>query len=73
MSKKTTRVQLEMPPNSFERLKNLKEITEASSYSEVIRSALALYEDLIQRISVGDKILLKDIDGNVSPYNILLP
>ena len=44
----TTRVQLEMPPQAMERLQRLKEKTEAASYAEVIRSALRLFEALVE-------------------------
>jgi hypothetical protein len=48
MAKETTRVQMEMPPKSMERLAALKDKTEASSYAEVVKNALRLYEALIK-------------------------
>ena len=49
----TTRVQLEMPPQAMERLQRLKERTEAASYAEVIRSALRLFEALVDEHEKG--------------------
>lgn len=43
-AKKTTRVQLELPPKAMKRLVSLKERTEAASYAEVVRNALVHYE-----------------------------
>jgi Arc/MetJ-type ribon-helix-helix transcriptional regulator len=42
---KTTRVQLELPEPSMERLKALKDKTEAASYAEVIKNSLRFDED----------------------------
>lgn len=44
---KTTRVQIELPEQARTRLKSLKELTEAVSYSEVIKNALKVYEKSI--------------------------
>ena len=57
---KVPRVQLELRPIAFERLLRLKKITEAASYSEVLRNALIHYEamltngsDHVNGVSVG--------------------
>ena len=68
----STRVQLELPEKSMERLLNLKELTEASSYAEVIKNSLRLYEAIISEISNGNEIMLKDKDGNIGPYHIFV-
>lgn len=59
----TTRVQLDMPPKSMERLKRLRERTEASSYAEVIRDALRLYEFAINETEAGRRIKSANEDG----------
>ena len=46
------RVQFDLPPRSMERLNALKLKTEASSYAEVVKNALRLYEALIEEIEV---------------------
>lgn len=53
------RVQVDMPPRSLERLKHLQDITEATSYSEVLRNALRLYEAMILETEAGSKILIE--------------
>ena len=53
------RVQMDLPPRSFERLKRLQELTEAASYAEVMRNALRLYEALILEADAGNEILIK--------------
>jgi hypothetical protein len=73
MSKKdktSTRVQLELPEKSMERLVALKDETEASSYAEVIKNALRLYENMIHQHEAGRIILLKDPDGTVVEYQV---
>ncbi len=65
----TKRVQMEMPPRSFERLKLLQQKTEASSYAEVVRNALRLYEALVDEVESGNRILIER-QGTVSPLII---
>lgn len=68
----TTRVQLELPPQAMERLQRLKDKTEASSYAEVIRNALRLYEALIGEAERGSEFAVKGADGAFTPYRIFL-
>jgi hypothetical protein len=65
---KTTRVQLELPEPSMERLKLLKDKTEAASYAEVIKNALRLYEALIGEAEAGNEVLIKSQDGTEKIY-----
>lgn len=67
-----TRVQLDLPPHSMERLSNIKQKTEAASYAEVIRRAVQLYETLINELIEGNEFMIRDRDGNVSPYKFFL-
>ena len=60
---------MDMPPKSVERLKALQEKTEASSYAEVVRNALQLYEALIEETDNGGRILIER-DGNAAPLVI---
>lgn len=48
--RKTTRVQIELPEKAMDRLKRLKDQTEAGSYAEVIRNALISYEAMLVRV-----------------------
>jgi hypothetical protein len=43
----------------MERLKALKDKTEAASYAEVIKNALRLYEALIGEAEAGQEVLIK--------------
>jgi hypothetical protein len=58
--RETTRVQFELPPASMERLRKLKELTEAGSYAEVFRNALRYYEFLIQQAEAGNEVVVQD-------------
>jgi Arc/MetJ-type ribon-helix-helix transcriptional regulator len=68
----TTRVQLEMPPQAMERLQRLKERTEAASYAEVIRSALRLFEALVEEHEKGSEFALKRQNGETLAYKIFV-
>lgn len=50
MKEKTVRVQFELPQRSFDRLVKLKKEMEASSYAEVVRQALKVYEDKFKKL-----------------------
>lgn len=53
------RIQMDLPPRSVERLKQLQELTEAASYAEVMRNALRLYEALILETQKGHELLIR--------------
>lgn len=71
MEKKTTRVQLELPESSMERLKALREKTEASSYAEVIKNSLRLYEALIKETESGNEVSVKHSNGKETSYRLI--
>ena len=61
MEKKTkTRVQLELPDASMERLKRLKDRTEAASYADVVKSAFLLMEHLVTLSDEGKTLTAVD-------------
>jgi hypothetical protein len=66
------RVQFDLGPRSVERLNALKLKTEASSYAEVVKNALRLYEALIEETEGGKQFLVRDEHGVVSPYRMFL-
>ena len=68
----TTRVQLELPPQAMERLKRMREKTEASSYSEVIRNALRVFEALMDEHEKGGEFSLKRQNGEIVAYKIFV-
>jgi hypothetical protein len=71
MEKKTTRVQLELPNASFERLKQLQKRTEAASYAEVIRNALRLYEGLLKEADAGNDVVVRQANGGEVIYKAI--
>jgi hypothetical protein len=68
--RETTRVQIELPPASMERLKALKDKTEASSYAEVTKHAFKLYERMIELAESGSVFLIRDKQGNTKELEI---
>jgi hypothetical protein len=68
--RETTRVQIELPPASMERLKALKDKTEASSYAEVTKNAFKLYERMIELAESGNVFLVRDKKGNTRELEI---
>jgi hypothetical protein len=67
-----SRVQLDFAPRSMERLNVLKLKTEASSYAEVVKNALQLYEALIEETESGKQFLTRDKDGVMAPFRLFL-
>jgi len=61
---------MELSQNSFDRLNRLKEIVEATSYTEVMKDALRLYEYFVQKDNEGAQFQVKSKDGNVSDIKI---
>ncbi len=57
-------MQFEMAPKSMERLRALKDKTEAASYAEVFRNALRFYEFLISQAEMGNEVVIESKDGS---------
>lgn len=66
----TARLNLLLPAKSIERLDRLKEKTEATSYAEVIRNAIRLYEGIIAEYEKGNKVQVIDADGKPTTLSI---
>lgn len=66
MSATVKRVQLDLPPQSLSRLQALKEVTESSSYAEVIKNALRMYEYFVSESEKGKTFYIRDTSGNLS-------
>ncbi|MGF7001261.1 hypothetical protein P3T25_009654 [Paraburkholderia sp. GAS32] len=60
-----------MQQKSYDRLQLMKEKTEASSYAEVLKNALRLYEAIIDQYDAGRRLYLKDKDGTLVEYKVL--
>ncbi len=67
-----TRVQFDLSARAMDRLNELKEKTEATSYAEVVKNALKLYDGLIEEVERGSEFLIRDKDGKVIPFRIFL-
>lgn len=63
--KKTTRVQMELPAAAMERLKQLRDKTEASSYAEVTKNAYRLYDRFVDMSLAGNTFMIKERDGQI--------
>ena len=72
MKRATTRIQLELPPASMERLTLLKEKTEATSYAEVTKNAYRLYERLIELVESGEVLCIRGKDGKTRDVEIFV-
>ena len=68
--KETTRVQLELPSASMDRLRTLKEKTEAISYAEVAKNALKVYERLIDLSEGGHTLMVRGPDGKIKEIEL---
>jgi hypothetical protein len=67
---KKVRVQIDLAPQSFDRLKRLKDITEASSYTDVLKDALRLYEFIIENDQKGATLKIVDESGRESDLKV---
>jgi hypothetical protein len=72
MKRATTRIQLELPPASMDRLTSLKEKTEATSYAEVTKNAYKLYERLIELTEAGQRLCVRGKDGVTRDFEIFV-
>lgn len=64
------RIQFDLPDKSIIRLKHLREVTEASSYAEVVKNALRLYEIVIQETENGNSFAVIDKEKNAKEFVI---
>lgn len=69
-SSEKERINLALSPRAFEQLEKIREKTEASSYTEVFRNAIKLYDALIEEAEQGNEFLVRDKNGNLTSYKI---
>ena len=62
------RVQFAIGPRSAQRLTRLMDDTEAETSAEVVRKALRLYDAWLQEHKNGHQIMLRKVDGELSPF-----
>ena len=70
--KNTTRVQMELPASAMERLKELRDKTEAASYAEVTKNAYRLYDRLVDMAINGDTLIVQSKDGQQKEIQIFV-
>ena len=68
MTANIKRVQFDLPEKSMARLLTLKEKTEATSYAEVVKNALRLYEAVIEEAEAGNKFFVRGDAGTEREY-----
>lgn len=54
---------MDLPPQSLARLQSLKKRMEATSYAEVLRAALSLFEFSVEQAEAGGKLFVRTADG----------
>jgi len=64
------RLNLVIPERAMERLEWLRNQTDAASHTEVIRQALFVYEQLVERASEGSKLMEKTAGGHLLPLAV---
>jgi hypothetical protein len=69
-SNKNQRLNMVLPAQTFSRLEKLREETEATSYVEVVKNALRLYEAFIEDTVSGKEILARDPGGELTTYKL---
>lgn len=67
-----TRVQFDLPPRSMKILTELKDKTDATSYAEVFKNALKLYDGIISEVEKGKQFLVRDASGNMTEFKMFL-
>ena len=65
------RLQMDISMQSFDRLKELKEKTGASSYAEVTNKSYKMYEYFMNAILENKEIVLKSSDGTETKVEFL--
>lgn len=57
------RITFEFKQRSYDRLTKLKSTTESSTYSDVVKQSLKLYEWVIEQAEQGNDLYMKGSDG----------
>ncbi|MEY8799526.1 hypothetical protein AB9K35_04300 [Leisingera sp. XS_AS12] len=72
MGQKKQRTNINLPERSFKRIETLKEMTDASSTTEVVKAALHLYETVALQIAGGAEISLRKPDGTSTRLELMI-
>lgn len=71
MNKNTKRLNLELSEQARERLEKLKDISDLSSFTDVVKRALVLYEKCLDIQKQGGKIILQSKDDSQTELIII--
>lgn len=66
------RVQLDLSPRAMAQLLDLMKKTSATSYAEVFRNAMKLYDGILSEVERGSAFLVRDKDGAVTEFRVFL-
>lgn len=66
------KIQIEFSPHAIQELEQLKKQTDATSYAQVLRSALRIYSWCMEHQQENRKIYAKSTDEQVI-YELLIP
>lgn len=64
MGNNSKRINLVLPASTVSRIEKLKDKTDAASATEVIRSAILVYETVVEHIATGHTLHIKKIGEN---------
>ena len=59
-----------MPDDSYNRLKALREVTEADNLGDAPKNAIMLYGASIEQVQAGNVLMIKTPDGEVKEWGI---
>jgi hypothetical protein len=62
------RLNVILPERSARRLNTLMQRTEATSYTDVLRNALRIYEAIVEETEQGNEVCIRARDGHLRSY-----
>jgi hypothetical protein len=72
MGHRKRRLNLIIPERAMERLEWLKDQTEAASHTEVIRQALFVYSELVEKVGGGSRLMERTAKGELLPLPVAI-
>jgi Arc/MetJ-type ribon-helix-helix transcriptional regulator len=69
----TKKMSFNLPPQSVQRLEKMKDAAELSSYTDVVRQSLRLYEWVAEEAMKGNTFFVRKPDGTDQPVNPFMP
>lgn len=72
MTDRKIRVQLDLAPKAYDRLIDLKDETEATSMTDVVKAALKVYERVIAIQTDGGRLKMVDASGQETELLVVI-